>query len=176
MLGVSLRQHWNVEGFGCRRRQPGSARTWLTPAGAWQGRSSWSRNRDEAIRLLSHEEAEACCHAIPADAPLRPDGTPDRPLSVYRVALKYEPPRLPPATDNLGHQSLYRRPGRGYLTLATNGAPPRRRGTVPGRQAGRSSRAPACSAGHCKSVIYGYSPWPSPRRPCPSASRPQASS
>ena len=43
MLGVSLRQHWNVEGFGFRRRQPGSARTWLTPAGAWQGRSSSPR-------------------------------------------------------------------------------------------------------------------------------------
>ena len=159
MLGVSLRQHWNVEGFGFRRRQPGSARTWLTPAGAWQGRSSWSHNRDEAIRFLSHEEAEACCHATPADAPLRPDGTPDRPLSVYRVALEYEPPRLPPATDNPGHQSLLRRrPGRGYLTLATNGAPPRRRGTVPSRQAGRSSRAPACSAATSKASYIDIRP------------------
>jgi len=72
----------------------------------WQRRSSWSRNRDDAIRFPGHEEAEACYHAAPAGAPLRPDGTPNRPLSVYRVAVEYEPSRLPPVANNPGRQSL----------------------------------------------------------------------
>ena len=42
----------------------------------------------------------------PADAPLRPDGTPNRPLSVYRVAFEYEPPRVPLVAENPGRQSL----------------------------------------------------------------------
>jgi len=78
----------------------------VDPTWEWQGRSSWSRNRDDAIRFLGREEAEACYHATPADAPLRPDGTPNRPLSVYRVAFEYEPPRLPPVAENPGRQSL----------------------------------------------------------------------
>ena len=78
----------------------------MTPTGEWQGRSSWSRNRDDAIRFPGREEPEACYHATPADAPLRPDGTPDRPLSAYRVAFEYEPPRLPTVAENPGSQSL----------------------------------------------------------------------
>ena len=78
----------------------------VDPAGEWQGRSSWSRNRDDAIRFPGREEAEACYHAAPADAPLRPGGTPNRPLSVCRVAVEYEPPRLPPVAENPGRQSL----------------------------------------------------------------------
>ncbi len=78
----------------------------VDPAGEWQRRSSLSRNRDDAIRFPGREEAEACYHAAPADAPLRPDGTPDRPLSVYRVAFEYEPPRLPPVAEIPGRQSL----------------------------------------------------------------------
>lgn len=62
--------------------------------------------KSHAIRFLGREEAEACYHAAPADAPLRPDGTPNRPLSVYRVAVEYEPPRLPPVANNPGRQSL----------------------------------------------------------------------
>ena len=78
----------------------------VNPTGEWQGRSGWSRNRDDAIRFLGREEAEACYHAAPVGAPLRPDGTPDRPLSVYRVAFEYEPPRLPPVAENPGRRSL----------------------------------------------------------------------
>jgi hypothetical protein len=57
-------------------------------------------------RFLSRGEAEACYHAAPADASLRPDGTPNRPSSVYRVAFEYEPPGLPPVAQNPRHQSL----------------------------------------------------------------------
>ena len=84
----------------------------VDPAGEWQGRSSWSRNRDDAIRFPGREEAEACCHAALADAPLRPDGTPDRPLSVCRVAFGVRASRLPPVAENPGRQSL---PGQLYL-------------------------------------------------------------
>ena len=55
----------------------------------------WSRKRADAIRFLSREEAEACRNAAPAGAPLRPDGTPNRPPPVCRVAVEYELPRLP---------------------------------------------------------------------------------
>jgi len=78
----------------------------VDPTGEWQRRSSWFRNRDDAIRFLGSEEAEACCHAAPADAPLRPGGTRNRPLSVYRVAVECEPPRRPPVAENPGRQSL----------------------------------------------------------------------
>ena len=78
----------------------------VDPAREWQRRSSWSRNRDDAIRFLGRGEPEACYHAAPADAPLRPDGTPDRPLSVYRVAFEYGPPGLPPVAENPGRRSL----------------------------------------------------------------------
>jgi len=78
----------------------------VDPAREWQRRSSWSRNRDDAIRFLGREEAEACYQAAPADAPLRPDGTQNRPLSVCRVAVGYEPSRLPPVAENPEHQSL----------------------------------------------------------------------
>ncbi len=78
----------------------------MTPAGEWQGRSSWSRNRADAIRFLSREEAETCYHAAPADAPLHPDGTPDWPLCVCRVAFEYEPPRMPSVAEDHGRQSF----------------------------------------------------------------------
>ena len=52
----------------------------VDPTGEWQGRSSWSRSRDDAIRSRPRGTG-ACYHAAPADAPLRPDGTPNRPLS-----------------------------------------------------------------------------------------------
>lgn len=78
----------------------------VDPGREWQGRPSWSRNGDDAIRFLSRQEAEACCNAAPAGAPLRPDGTPDRPLSVCRVVFGYELPRLPPVAENPGHPSL----------------------------------------------------------------------
>ncbi len=42
----------------------------------------------------------------PWDRFARPDGTPNRPLSVCRVAFEYELPRLPPVAKNPGHQSL----------------------------------------------------------------------
>ncbi len=75
------------------------------PAGEWQGRSS-SRNGDDAIGFPGRGEAGACCHATPAGALLRPGGTPDRPLSVYRVAVAFEPPGLPPGAEKPEHQSL----------------------------------------------------------------------
>jgi hypothetical protein len=78
----------------------------VDPAGEWQAGPGWSRNRDDAIRLLSRGEAEACCHAAPADAPLRPDGTLIRPPSIYWVAFGYEPPGLPPVAQDVGHQCL----------------------------------------------------------------------
>ena len=78
------------------RAVPGRVRPEVgDPTGEWQGRSSWSRDRDDAIRFLGREEAEACCHAAPADAPLRPDGTPDRPMS--RVAGRLRVRASPPA-------------------------------------------------------------------------------
>ncbi len=62
--------------------------------------------QDDAIRFLSRGEAEACYHAAPADALLRPNGAPNWPLSVCLVAFQYELPRLPPVAENPGHQSL----------------------------------------------------------------------
>ena len=94
----------NVELRG--RYLAGSGPDVVDPAGEWQGRSSWSRNRDDVIRFLGRVVAEARYHAAPAGAPLHPDGTPDRPLSVYRVAFEYEPPRLPPVAGNPGRLSL----------------------------------------------------------------------
>ena len=78
----------------------------VDPTGEWQGRSGWSRNRMTRSGSSAAGEAEACYHATSADALLRPDGTPNRPSSVYRVAFEYEPPGLPPVAQNPGHQSL----------------------------------------------------------------------
>jgi hypothetical protein len=78
----------------------------VDPGREWQGRSGWSRNGADAIRFLSRDEAEACYHAAPAGAPLRPGGIPGRPLPVCRVAFGYELPRLPPVAKNPGRQSL----------------------------------------------------------------------
>jgi hypothetical protein len=75
------------------------------PSSRRQGGPGWSRIRDDAIRFLSRE-AEVGCHATPAEALLRPDGTLNWPLSVYQAALKYEPPGLPPVAQNPRHQSL----------------------------------------------------------------------
>ena len=78
----------------------------VDPTGEWQGRSRWSRNRADAIRFLGREEAEACYHAAPADGPLRPAGTPNRPLPVYQAAFEYEPTGLLPVAENPRYQSL----------------------------------------------------------------------
>ncbi len=150
-------------------RCAGVESTWGTvgPEGWYLAGSSWSRKGDDAIRFLSRGDAGARCHAAPAGALLRPDGTPDRPLPVCRVAVECEPPRLARHAENSRLQSLL-----GQLDLdggsdpRHDGAPPHRRGTVPSRQAGRNSRAPPCNlrAARLKSVIYQYSPWrPLPR-------------
>ena len=78
----------------------------VDPAGRGQGRSSWSRSGDDAIGFLGRGEAGACYHAAPPTPLLRPGGTSDRPLSVYRVAVVFEPPGLPPVAENPKHQSL----------------------------------------------------------------------
>jgi len=84
----------------------------VDPTGDWHGRSSWSRNREDAIRFLGREEAEACCHATPADAPLCPDGTPNRPLSVYRLACLPRSRRTPCVRASWNSST-----GTGYLIL-----------------------------------------------------------
>lgn len=83
---------------------PGPART-RGPGREIPGRSSWSRDGDDAIWFLGRGEAEACYHAVPADALLGPGGTANRPLSVYRVAVEPEPPGLAPVAENPQHQS-----------------------------------------------------------------------
>ena len=109
--GVWLIGCTGVEGTGGNvdpegRYLAGSGPDVVDPTGEWQRRSSWSRTGDDAIRFPGRGKAEACYHAAPADAPLGPGGTPNRPLSVHRVAVEYEPPGLPPVAENPGRQSL----------------------------------------------------------------------
>ncbi len=94
----------NVEPEG--RYLAGSDRGVVDPAGEWRGRSGWSGSGDDAIRFLGRGEAGACDHAAPAGALLRPGGTANRPLSVYRVASGDEPAGLAPVAENPQHQSL----------------------------------------------------------------------
>jgi hypothetical protein len=69
----------------------------IDPTGEFQGRSSWTRNRDKAIRFTTRQDAQACLDATPADAPFRPDGTPNRPLATYETDIELVPVRdLPP--------------------------------------------------------------------------------
>jgi hypothetical protein len=72
-------------------------------ARGWQGRSGWSRDRDDAIRFLSRGGSGSLLPRGTLRRLLRPDGTADRPSCVYRIAVGYEPPAV---ARNRGHQGL----------------------------------------------------------------------
>jgi hypothetical protein len=139
---------------GLRRRYlAGFGPDVVDPAGEWQGRSSWSRNRADAIRFPGRGGAGACCNAAPADALLRPGGTPDRPLSVYRVAVAFEPPGLPRSRRTLSIRAYWDGSTWTGLSDPPRRCPPCRRGTVPSRRLVATPvhpLQPACSQGHLK--------------------------
>jgi hypothetical protein len=142
----------NVDPEG--RYLAGSGPDVVDPAGEWQRRSSWSRTGDDAIRFPGRGEAEAC---YPRHPP-----TPRSARAARRTG------RCPctgsPSSTSLSACPRSRRtPGvRASWDSSTWGASPRRcplrrRGAVPSRQAGRSSRAPPCNlraARPLKSVIF----------------------
>ncbi len=131
----------------------------VDPTGEWQRRSSWSATgmRRSGSSAAGKPKPATTRHPptpCSARAALRTG------LPVYRVAVEYEPSRLAPVAENPEHQSLL---GQLYLDGPSPAMPPpRRRGTVPSRRAGRRSRAPRATSvqpGPPKSVIYRYSPW-----------------
>lgn len=69
----------------------------IDPSGQFQGRATWTRDKDRAIRFASEEEARECLQATPMDAPVRLDGSPNRPLDAYKTTIDHMPGRQPPA-------------------------------------------------------------------------------
>jgi hypothetical protein len=134
-----------------RPARPRSARTVAEHAGALppqehQGGPGGRRLR-RLGRRVSRTRRDQARNPRPAHLPRRhrraharqradvPRGLRDRPLSVCRVAVEYEPPRLPPTAKDprASEPAGTALPGRGDLTLPDD-APPRRRGTVPSRR------------------------------------------
>ena len=72
----------------------------------------------------------------------RPD-TPDRPLSVLRVAVAFEAPGLPPVAEKPEHQSLLgSSTWTGLSAPSPTMPPPRRRGSVPSPSAALRALVP----------------------------------
>jgi hypothetical protein len=49
------------------------------------GTATWTADRDTAMTFATGAEASACYHAIPRNRPVRADGKPNRPLTVFMV-------------------------------------------------------------------------------------------
>jgi hypothetical protein len=49
------------------------------------GIASWTPDPAEAMTFPTTEEAAGCYRAVPASRPLRPDGKPNRPLTMFSV-------------------------------------------------------------------------------------------
>ena len=51
------------------------------------GIASWTPDPAQAMTFSTAEEAAACYHSIPRNRPLRPDGGPNRPLTMFSVVF-----------------------------------------------------------------------------------------
>ncbi len=51
------------------------------------GAAEWTPDPTQAMTFATAEAATACYHAIPRNRPLRPDGKPNRPLTIFSVAF-----------------------------------------------------------------------------------------
>ncbi len=49
------------------------------------GMASWTSDRAQAMTFHAAEDAVACYRAIPRSRPARPDGKPNRPLTMFSV-------------------------------------------------------------------------------------------
>lgn len=49
------------------------------------GMATWTPERENAMTFASGDEAAACYQAVPRNRPLRPDGKPHRPLTMFMV-------------------------------------------------------------------------------------------
>jgi len=54
---------------------------------AGNGVATWTKDPAEAMTFPTVEAATACYRAIPLNRPLRPDGRPNCPLTVFTVAF-----------------------------------------------------------------------------------------
>lgn len=51
------------------------------------GEASWTPDADKALTFATADDAAACYLAVPRTRPLRPDGKPNRPLTMFTVAV-----------------------------------------------------------------------------------------
>jgi hypothetical protein len=51
------------------------------------GVATWTRDPSQAMTFATGEAATACYRAVPFNRPLRPDGRPNRPLTMFTVAF-----------------------------------------------------------------------------------------
>ena len=51
------------------------------------GIAIWTRDPAQATTFATGEAATACYRAVPLNRPLRPDGKPNRPLTMFTVAF-----------------------------------------------------------------------------------------
>jgi hypothetical protein len=51
------------------------------------GLASWTPDPERAMTFASGVEAAACYRAVPRNRPLRPDGQPNQPLTMFTVML-----------------------------------------------------------------------------------------
>lgn len=50
-----------------------------------QGMASWTPHRGEAMTFATARDALSCLRAVPNNRPVRPDGRPNRPLTMFAV-------------------------------------------------------------------------------------------
>ena len=51
------------------------------------GIATWTRDPSKAMTFATGEAASACYRAVPFNRPIRPDGKPNRPLTMFTVAF-----------------------------------------------------------------------------------------
>ena len=52
-----------------------------------QGHASWTENPATAMVFSSTEAAYECYRTVPANRPIRPDGKPNRPLTLFSIEV-----------------------------------------------------------------------------------------
>ena len=51
------------------------------------GLASWTPDPEQALTFATGAEAAACYRAVPRNRPLRPDGHPNRPLTMFTIMI-----------------------------------------------------------------------------------------
>jgi hypothetical protein len=64
----------------------------IDSTGDFQGLSTWSTSRADAIKFPTRDAAQECMDAVPANAPRRMDGTANRVLDRYRMLIEHVTP------------------------------------------------------------------------------------